>query len=267
DRTGSLHQLALWIHFLHLADGLGDFDGFDPAVLQTHHLAKSAFGDQVYSGDAEACGQNAVVGRGRTAALHVSQDADPDFFFRMHGDGAADQVANRGVAAVFFQFRRQIDAFGEHHEGIALAIALAPGNLVTHSVDGKGNFGNEDDMRAASHAGFEGNPAGVAAHDFNDYCAMVRLSSGVKLVDGIGCGLQGSVEAECHFGSGKIVIYGFGYAHELHALTKQLEGYGHRAVASDGYECVNAQFSHVGNDFIRNIAHNFLTVSSTAIPE
>src|SRR5436309_1100474 len=197
----------------------------------------------------------------------MSQDADPDLFFRMHGDGAADQVANGGVAAVFFQFRRQVDTFSDHDERISLAIALPLGNLATNPVDSEGNFGNQNDVRATRHDGFEGNPAGVAAHDFNDYCSMVRLRGGVQFVDGVGCGLQGSVEAERYFGGRKVIVDCFGYAHQLHAFAKQLEGDGHRAVASDGYECVNAQFPHVDNDFIGNIAHNFLTVSSTAIPE
>ncbi len=55
-------------------------------------------------------------------------------------------------------------------------------------------------MRAARHAGFQRDPARIAAHDFDDHDAVMRFRRSVNLVHGIGSCGQGSIETESDFG-------------------------------------------------------------------
>src|ERR1700758_4480870 len=49
------------------------------------------------------------------------------------------------------------------------------------------------------------NPAGIAAHQFDQHHAMMCLGGGVQLVDTIGSGMHGGVESKRDLGGGKIV--------------------------------------------------------------
>src|SRR5258708_15467769 len=141
-----------------------------------------------------------------------------------------------------------------------LADFFALRDKFANMFDGKGDFGNEDDVGAAGDAGFKGDPAAVAAHDLNHHHAMMRCGRGVNLVDGIGDGVQGGIESECDLGGGEIIIDGLGYADDLHSLLKKFIPNLLRAVAADGDDGVNAQLGGVGNDLGGNVARYFLAV-------
>jgi hypothetical protein len=72
DSLRGLHQLAVGIDCFQFADGLGDIYRANALAAQAHHLAESAFRDPVHGRDAKASGQDAVVRRGRAAALNVA---------------------------------------------------------------------------------------------------------------------------------------------------------------------------------------------------
>ncbi len=94
DGAGGVDQFTVGINGLHFSDGLGDIDELDFAAAQRHHLHEAALGDEVDGGDSEAGAEDAIVGRGRTAALGVAENGNADFLFGANRDGFADQVAD-----------------------------------------------------------------------------------------------------------------------------------------------------------------------------
>ena len=94
-------------------------------------------------------------------------------------------------------------------------------------------------MRAAGDAGGVGDPAGVAAHDFNDDHAVVRVGGGVDAVDGLGGDHDRGVEAEGLVGAADVVVDGLGNADGLDAVLAQEERDRLRVVAAEGDERVD----------------------------
>src|SRR5258708_32998729 len=78
-------------------------------------------------------------------------------------------------------------------------------NVPADVLDSEGNFWNENDVCPARDASFEADPTAVAPHDLDHHDAMVRGSGGMNLIDGVGYGVEGSVEPECNFGGGQVV--------------------------------------------------------------
>ncbi|MDT4873663.1 hypothetical protein FQZ97_1089190 [compost metagenome] len=69
------------------------------------------------------------------------------------------------------------EAFGDDHQGCAAAVVgfLYPlGDL----LDADFLFRDQDGVVACGHAGVQGDPANVAAHDFGDHAAVVRFTGG-----------------------------------------------------------------------------------------
>ena len=88
-------------------------------------------------------------------------------------------------------------------------------------VDVDGFLGNQYDVRAAGHAGGVGDPAGVAAHDFDDDDAVVRVGGGVDAIDGFGGDHDCGVEAEGRVGAADVVVDGLGDAHAGNAVLAE----------------------------------------------
>src|SRR5713101_5472281 len=182
DGASGAHHLAVGIHSLQPADGLGDVHGFDALIAQANHFAESALSDQVHRGHAESGCQDSVEGRGRAPALDVSQHADSHFFVSAGGDGVADQIADGAGTTVLLQLRWQMNAFRHHHDGEPFAITLAFGHVVADALYGEWNLRNQDDVGAAGDTRLQRDPTRIASHDFHHHDAVVRLGRSVNLV-------------------------------------------------------------------------------------
>ena len=107
---------------------------------------------------------------------------------------------------------RQVAALGDDDDAVVLAVVVVVLEQGADVVDVDFFFRNEDDVRAAGNAGGIGDPAGIAAHDFNDDDAVVRVGGGVDAVDGLGGDHDGGVEAEGLVGAADVVVDGLGNA-------------------------------------------------------
>src|SRR5450755_3907138 len=163
----------------------------------------------------------------------MAQHADPHFFVGDGCDRAPHDIAYRTEAAVLPQLRWQLDSLGHHYDGEMLAEAFALLHVAANVVDGKGNFWNENHMRAPGHARGDRDPTRIAAHHFDHHHSMVRFRGGVDLVNRVGRGVHSRVETESEFGGGEIIVDGLGHAHDFHALLKKLKPNRLRAVASN----------------------------------
>ena len=103
-------------------------------------------------------------------------------------------------------------------------------------------------MGARGHAGVQGDPAHVAAHDLGDHAAVVRFAGGAEPVDGLGGDLDGGVEAEGVVRGVEVVVDRLGHAHDLQAGVGEALGRGQGAFAADGDDGVDAEPVHVGLD-------------------
>ena len=163
-------------------------------------------------------------------------------------------------AAILFQLRRSLHAFGDHDNREILADLFAFGNVAANVLDGERNFRNQNDVRAAGDAGFERDPAAVASHDLDHHHAMMRGGGGVNFVERIGHGMQRSIESKRDLGGRKIVVDCLGHAYDLHSLLEKLVGDFLRAVAADADDGVDAQLARIGDDLSGNVAHDLLAV-------
>ena len=122
-------------------------------------------------------------------------------------------------------------------------------------------------MGAAGDSGVEGDPTGVAPHDFDDHDAVMGFGGGVDAVDGVGCDVDGGVKAEGDVGGGEVVVDGFGDADDGQSFLRQFEADLLRAIASDDDEGVHAQGFGVVDDIIGEVAHGLVPVIVDAIGE
>ena len=84
-------------------------------------------------------------------------------------------------------------------------------------------------------------PAGVAAHNFDEHDAMMTFGGGVKTVDGLGSDDQGGVKTKSDFGGVEIVVDGFGDADDVDAFIKEIARDVLRAIAAGDDHGVDAR--------------------------
>ena len=104
------------------------------------------------------------------------------------------------------------------------------------------------------HAGVQGDPADVAAHDLGDHAAVVGFAGGAEPVDGLSGDLDGGIEAERVVRGVEVVVHGLGDADDLQAGVGEALGGGQRSFTADGDDGVNAEPFHVGLDDVRAAA-------------
>ena len=146
DAFGRVDEFALGVDHFHLADGFGNVYELDLGVAEGDHFAEAALGDEIDAGDAEACAEDAVKGRRRTAALDVSENGGADFFFRAGRDGVTDNGADHSGArkgsvsldVLGDDLIGNLDAFGDAEDSELLAEDVA---LIDEAADVIGSNG------------------------------------------------------------------------------------------------------------------------------
>lgn len=101
------------------------------------------------------------------------------------------------------------------------------------SAMSKGRSGTTIACAPHGHAGVQGDPAGVAAHDLDDQDALVGLGGGLQPVQGLGGDTDGRVEAEGDIRRGDVVVDGLGHAHDRQPAVRQQPGGLQGALAAD----------------------------------
>src|SRR4051794_32326562 len=125
-------------------------------------------------------------------------------------------------------------AFGHDDDREIFSLLCALGNLVANALVAERDFWNKDHIGAASHAGKQCNPTGVAAHHFQDHYALMAFGSGVETIDRVGRASDGRIEAEGPESAFQVVIDCFRYADYRDAVLVKLLRDAQRAVAADG---------------------------------
>jgi radical SAM protein with 4Fe4S-binding SPASM domain len=191
---------------------------------------------------------------GRTAALDVTENDGAGFetgaLLDLAGEDLADStqakmaefvaadILQNGGTALHVSAAGKLGAFGGNHDAEITATGVALANQLGDLIDVEGDFGDEDDVGAATDAAVSGDPAGVTAHDFDDDDAVVRFGSGMDAVNGAGGDVDGGVESKGEIGAGEIVVDGFGNTDDFDAIGVEFLRDGERVIAADGDEGV-----------------------------
>ena len=130
-------------------------------------------------------------------------------------------------------------AFGDDNDAVMLAVIVVVLEQGADMVDVDLLLGNENDVGAASNAGGIGDPAGVAAHHFDDDDAVVRVGGGVDAVNGLGGNHDGGIEAKGLVGAVDVVVDGLGNADGVDAVFAEEERDGLGVVAAEGDEGID----------------------------
>lgn len=133
---------------------------------------------------------------------------------------------------------------------------LAAGEALLDHLDQvgrvEGALGQTDAVRAGGHAGLQGDPARVAAHDLDDHHALVGLGGGLQAVHGLGGDTDRGVEAEGAVGGGDVVVDRLRDADDRETGVEQHAGGREGAFAADRDQRVDAELvDHVGGALAR----------------
>ena len=248
DGAGVFHQLAGGIDAAHFVDGIGDGDGAGGMVFVAHHEAEFSFFEELDGFDAEAGAEDAVEHGGGASALEVAKDAGADFLSGAVADFASNDFGNAseavfaggGLESADFAVPR-FRSLGDDNHGALGAFLFAAQDFCCHFGKLKGNFRDENDVSTSCQTAVEGDPACVAAHDFDYHDALVTGGGGVQAVEGTGHAFDGGVEAECHVGGLKVVVDGLWNSDNRQARVVHLECGIQGSVAADDDEAVEIQ--------------------------
>ncbi len=147
-------------------------------------------------------------------------------------------------------------AFGHNNKGRGGASRHALFDMGGDLLKGKGHFGNQDHVGITGQAAVEGDPSGVAAHDFQDHHPLVAGGGGVEAVKRVGHALHRRIETEGGGGGGEIVVDRLRHADARHAVFKELVGGGQGTIAADTDQRADAEvlqsFFRLVDDRLRN---------------
>jgi hypothetical protein len=137
----------------------------------------------------------------------------------------------------------------------------APGVAVAQPLRNDGDvewdFGDQDRVGATRHAGVERDPPGVPTHHLDDHDAVVRLGGGVQPIDGVGCEINGGIEAETVGGSDDVVVDRLRDADDRDAAVVEPVGDRQRAIAADDDQRIEAHLVEHLDDAIRVVTDAF----------
>ena len=131
-------------------------------------------------------------------------------------------------------------ALRHHHDAEALPGGIACTDGVADLLDIEGDLGDQDDIGGARDPAVQRDPARVPSHQFHHHDALVALGGGVQLVDRLGGGADGGIEAEGLLGALHVVVDRLGHADHGQSLPGQVPRDLHAAVAANGDERVES---------------------------
>src|SRR2546430_1347201 len=136
-------------------------------------------------------------------------------------------------------------------------------DLCADAFVAKRNFRNQNDVTAAGDARVRSDPAGVTSHDFEHHHAVVAFSRRAQTVERVGGASDGGVKTEGDDRGFKIVVDGFGNAHQGNAALKQLLRDGERAVAAHAHQRAQTDLVKIAFRPIERLCRDFpdLTVA------
>ncbi|CAL2072087.1 hypothetical protein GPN2_22421 [Streptomyces murinus] len=206
---------------------------------------------------AEAGGEDAVIGGGHAAALHMAEDDRLGLLaqapLQLVGEGGADALealmavlVDRALAVVHGALGG-VCALGDADHGELLAPREA---LLDHldQVRGvEGPLGQADAVGAGGHAGLQRDPARVPAHDLDHHHPLVGLGGGLEAVHRLGGDAHRGVEAEGAVRGGDVVVDRLGHADDRETRVGEHPGRRQGALAADRDQRVDAELpDHVG---------------------
>ena len=210
--------------------------------------------DEVDCGQAQPCGEYAVVGGGNAAALQVAEDCRAGFDARHAFDLSCNVVADSAEPRPTISSDRRHAFFcvnADRHEpfcdddnrcAAAIAGAFNPFDDPLHR---HGEFGQQDGLCAGGHTGVQRNPADVPAHNLNDHAPVVRFCCGAQGVDGPRGNSRRCVEAERVVSAAEVVVNGFGNTnHGQSLIVSEPRGTSEGALAADGNHPVDPVVLH-----------------------
>jgi len=192
----------------------------------------------------------------------VTQDDHPSFFAGQFGDFVSDPFADSSqtsfAAGLFSLGMRETSAFRksafrDHNNAEVLAAILAVADGLTNALDVVRNLGNQDDISAPGNTGMDGNPSGVAPHDFDDQHTPMAFRCCVQLVERVARRVDRCVKAERDNGNTDVVVDRFGNSDERNAFFEELLGNPERTVTADDDQGTEFEFAEVLNDLVGDV--------------
>ena len=98
------------------------------------------------------------------------------------------------------------------------AAVVASENRVGDLMHGHGTFGDEDEIRASSHARAGCDPPRETAHHLDNHHSVMRFGRRVNTVNGVHGDVDGTVESKGIFRAGHVVVNRLGDADDLDLL-------------------------------------------------
>ncbi|EKD33862.1 MAG: hypothetical protein ACD_75C02569G0001, partial [uncultured bacterium] len=132
-------------------------------------------------------------------------------------------------------------------------VQLVIGYLFAHFFHVEGNFRDENHIGPAGNAGIQGNPSGVAAHDFDHHDPVMGFRRGMKLIQGFGGGGYRGIEAEGTIRLLQVVVDGFRHTDHRHSLEGEFMGDIETPVAPDGDVAIKAHSVEIPQDLVRYV--------------
>ena len=111
-----------------------------------------------------------------------------------------------------------------------------PGLRVGNVFKTKRDFGNQNDIASAGDSRVNGNPAGIAAHHFEDHDAVVARRRRMQPVQRVGRTHHRQIEAKGHGGGVEIIVDGLRHPDDGNAVFAQLLRDGQRSVPAHADE-------------------------------
>ena len=182
---------------------------------------------------AELRGQDSIERGRRPPSLQVSQDDATRFPLQAMRDLVGHDLADATQPGVMTWFSRrtgdeltgrELCPFRHNHQGEPLSLGIAIQNFFANVLEAPGDFRNQDHVAAAGNACVEGNPAGIAAHDFEHHGPFVTGGRGVQTIESVGGAIDGAIEAEGESRGRKVVVDRLGNTDDGDARLMELLG-------------------------------------------
>ena len=159
------------------------------------------------------------------------------------GDGGGLAVGQLLLVLLLGQGRVLLGdgALRHRQDGEAAAAVVALLDLFGQLIHVVGDLGDQDDIRAASNARVQRQPAHLMAHDLHNEDPAMGGGGGVDAVDGLGGHVHRALETEGHIGAPQVVVDGLGEGDDVEPLLAQEVGGLMGAVAAKDDQAVQLE--------------------------